>query len=307
MQKWIPLFEAPATQILPLERQILASPASIERDRQLFYIQVLKSFHRHDAVGIQSLLQEKASWLVSHLDLKLLSQLLYLFRIRSTDIQKITALYAGSKRTSALFQAEISLVAAAALHFNKQFELSEKIYREASLLFESSGAHKKSMRALLSAISTRSCSRPNSRLYFEYMSAHKKALAFGDYISAASALTQISQEFQALGSQDTALDYISNAIDLLNQHALGAREYGLALAHRAHIHLDSKSYANAHQDLTYALTVPHVEVQSACENLAKKFHLNLKTLRNRKPLANPLRPKLRVPLSSLAAIQKRSI
>lgn len=277
--KWIEIFEANLNSLSLLESEFIAFADDTEKERQLFYIRILKSFYRQDHEGIHQLMAQYQTWLEQNPDLKVLCELRYCLRkgaFQVQDIQNICKTFAPT--ANSLFKAEISFVAASAHQMKEDYLNSEILYLEAGAICELNGAIKKSLRALLSAIAAYSCSKPESRLFAEYMNLYKKACAASEYLTAATALINISREFQRLNGLSIAREYATQAITLLQEHALGSREYGLGLVHRAHLHLEENNLAAAKQDLTYALTISHVEVQSACGAIAGKFNLNLNHL-----------------------------
>lgn len=278
MKNWIAIIEASPHALVDLETEVFNSADCGKKGRKLFYIELLKSFYRQDSAGICKLIETHQSFLCENPDLSLLAYLRYLIRKVDFQTEEIRELLQKRQSFSILMNAEICFVAAAAFQLKGEYFESEKLYREASFYYKQVGAEKKCLRALLSSVAAYSCAHPESRLFAEYMDLYRRALNLGESLAAATALLNVSREFQRLEALSIAVEYVSEGIDLLKEFHLGSREFGLSLVHRAQLFYEMKVFPSAHEDLSHALLIPHAEVQSACQAMAKKYNLNLKSL-----------------------------
>jgi hypothetical protein len=278
MMNWIVVMEASLGELQNIEAELQLG----NEPELLYYSRVLIAYFRQDVIALVSLRGEVPNLLLSYLTSMRLE-----VRKTSTDLATIESLkkQVQEETTDLLFLGEAAFIAAVAHQAAKSFVSSEKYYREAAAKLKAGGAKKKALRALMSSLAAYSCVYPESRLFAEYMEIYKQAMEIMDFQTAGTVQMNISREFQRLDGLNIALDYVTQSIVLFERGAQGSREHGLSLVHRAHLYLQLHRFADAENDFFLALLNPNVEVQSACEVLSEKYHLNLKTLKSDRVLA----------------------
>lgn len=235
------------------------------------------NYFRENPAGIEDLLASHAQ--VSEA-LKILAEM-RLIILKNLNLTEITKLQASlnALQVSDMITGECLFVSAFAHQKAGDFAVAEILFRESAAFLKKVGAHKKSLRARMSAIAAYSCLHPESRLFSEYLSVYQAALSIKENLTAGTCLLNISREFQRLSALDLALDYANKSLQLFEEGHFGSREFGLGLVHRAFVLLQlDRPLTQVSKDLTVALSIQHPDVQSSCASLAEMFQFNLKSL-----------------------------
>ncbi|MCC7404209.1 MAG: hypothetical protein IT288_07410 [Bdellovibrionales bacterium] len=274
---WIQCIEATRLELNELELGLGRSGA--EDPELRLYLRVMQAFFNHEPKVIERIIQETAGRPGISETLVNLIQMRLLLKSQPIDLAKMEALrLLVMTSTRSVWQAEAAFVSASAHQAAKSYESAEEQYREAARLYHQCGAVRKSLRASLSALASRSCLYPHFRLFSEYHQIVQKSLEINEGLTAATALINISREFQILEGFQLALRYCHRALEIFGRMAFASREHGMALVHRADLLLSLGRSPQAQEDLMYALTFNHPEVQAACEVLSQRHHLSLKTV-----------------------------
>lgn len=280
MITWNLIIEGSQKDLFNFERHLMASNLSEEQNVQLFYIRVLIAYNRQDANAIASLLQRLQSGLGSFEAVAEVAKMRLQIRFGSIDLVQIQSALKFLKANAVipLFKAEALFLSGTAYLNYGLYAESENLFKEASVIFQLALANKKALRSSLCALAAYSCAHPQSRLFYEYTEIYNQCIEGEEYLSAATALVNISREFQILGAQSVALDYIDKAIQLFEKKDRGSREHGLALAHQSELYFEQGLKSQGHSSLLFAISVGNKDVQSACQVVADQYQVNLKTL-----------------------------
>lgn len=154
-------------------------------------------------------------------------------------------------------------------------ELSLNYSLRSAKEFKRIGALKKSVRALMNALASESCIRPEKHYLPDLLYIYRSAKAAGDSISVGTTLINISREYQKLGLFNIAVKYANRSIAIFTRSNPAGLDYCLALTHRAYLYCEIGVYPNAAVDIEAALISNFPEVQSAVKIMSEKF-LNLK-------------------------------
>lgn len=274
---WIQVIEATRLELNDLE---VNCGQSLSGDPELMlYLRIMQAFFSGQGDLIERAIRDNTGNRDISADLLILIRMRRLLKTQPVDLEKIVALNEAMNGPSwPLWRAEALYVCASAHQALKFYEVAEKSYKEAASLYNRGGAVRKALRASLSAVASRSCLYPHFRLFSEYHQIVEKSLEINEGLTAATALINISREFQLLEGFHLALKYCYRALEILGRQAFGSREHGMGLVHRADLLFKLERTHQAQEDLFYALTFNHPEVQTACEVLSKKYQLELKTI-----------------------------
>jgi tetratricopeptide (TPR) repeat protein len=137
-----------------------------------------------------------------------------------------------------LWAAEGTFVLAMYFETRNQNEKAQTHYQFAEKLFFKHEAFRKSAKAYHNSIAALSRIDPDRRLIPEYQEAVRRSRNAGDWSTVASALNNLSREFQLMGALRVALRNVDEALVILRERAHGSYSFYMALCHRAHLHLE---------------------------------------------------------------------
>lgn len=281
MTTWNKIIEASLTELFIFEREFMSQDETRLNQvqvNQLFYIRTLIAYYRQDSGAIsrylenQSLLLKESILLISKMRLVIRTNEFNLSDCNFflTEIQKLDC--------DEILKAEAEFAIATCYLMKSEFVQAESLFKTASVCFERACSIKKSLRSSLSALAAYSCAQPNSRLFYEYTELFNRCVEAGEYLSAGTALINISREFQILGARDVAVNYSDRAMVFFEKQDRGSREHGLSLAHLSQLHFELGNKIKAESVLLLALSVGNKDVQSACHILSEKYQINYKVL-----------------------------
>ena len=147
------------------------------------------------------------------------------------------------------------------------FDEAIAYYDKSKKHLKACGAHKKALKVAQNLLATKTCIDPELKCIPEYHSIYVEAKKLKDFATCGLVLMNISREYQKLGALTLALRTANQAIVFFKKE-VGTLHYYLALAHRAHIHLQMKSHL-ALADIEECLTSDFQEVRQAISVLEK--------------------------------------
>ena len=198
-----------------------------------------------------------------------LGRLRYQIRTRMIDPKLIFATEEQAKKAN-LWQGELHFALSNAYAAQENHELARDHSLASARALKEMGARKKAVRALMNAISSESCFRPEKHYLADLHFIYRRAKESGDLISVGNTLINLSREYQKLGLYAAALKYAHRAIAVFSKNA-GGIDYHLALTHRAHIYCQLDSFFEARTDAELAMNCTFPEVQGSIEILRSNF------------------------------------
>jgi tetratricopeptide (TPR) repeat protein len=164
---------------------------------------------------------------------------------------------------SGIFEAERAFVWALYFETCGADSSAKELYLQAQKLFQKNGMKRKAVKSYHNAIAAESRIHPQLRLIPEYQEAVRLAKAAGDRGTEASALNNLSREFQLMGAPRVALRLADEAVSILREHAYGSYSFYMALCHRAHLHRQLNHPSLSMEDYEEALPAEFPEIQGA--------------------------------------------
>ena len=229
--------------------------------REELYAQVLIAYHQGNLEELDRLRDK-----ITRLDFSDRETLLALLQAR----RDVRAHQASVKTIAPLLQVEapewkgearfIAALAHAPLKNPKQ---ARALFLDAEHAFLQSGSPKKALKSAFNAVVAETQIDPESKsLVTDYSRLAKRALELQETSVAGQAFQNISRELQKLGALRVALTFIHQAIECLEPEA-GSLNLFHALAHRAHVLLDSGLSEEAQLDYERCAAAEFKEIRSA--------------------------------------------
>jgi tetratricopeptide (TPR) repeat protein len=153
------------------------------------------------------------------------------------------------------------------LRFSRNEE-AKVFFKEAYNLLKKSGAHKKSMKALLNVVVAESRIDNKRKLVYDYEFVAKKANEVGATEVEGICHQNISKELHLVGAFELALRHSNRAIELQESDA-GSLPYFETLLHRCHVLISLGRYREAHADFEKSKLSPHVQIVEARKAIEK--------------------------------------
>ncbi|MAZ47572.1 MAG: hypothetical protein CME65_03350 [Halobacteriovoraceae bacterium] len=141
-------------------------------------------------------------------------------------------------------QAELYFLAAYAAAEIQSYVYSKELYQKAYPRLKKIGADKKAIKSLLNLVVSEQCNIDSKKLILDYNFVATEARKAGDPIVEGLCFLNMSYEHQKLGGLELALNFVNQALDLL-QNDFGANHYYSALAHRCHVLIELGRYNEA--------------------------------------------------------------
>jgi tetratricopeptide (TPR) repeat protein len=261
------LLEASLEQLVGMEASEL--PRSLE-----LYRQVLVNFLNGNLPALSALQErihaESADWKNTFPELELFTELRRLFLVRALSSEEILRLGESAPASNSIWRGEFNMLVAAAWEYSDCFPEAIENYREASRSFSKHGMQGKSLRARFNAVTLEGHIDPERRLIQEYFFLYREARKLKQFVVMSAALLNISREYQKIGALKMALKFASRSVASGSPN-LGAQNYYLALAHRAHVLFAMDRRIEAKVDYEEASTALFPAVQEACKLLTHLF------------------------------------
>jgi tetratricopeptide (TPR) repeat protein len=258
----IQIIEASQAELAALEiRDDL--PASLE-----FYRKVLLAAQSGDIKELESLLAQirtENSWKSDFPCLETLTELRLCFlKGKHEQVSRIEI-----PKTD-FWRGEFLLLQAASFEKLERFTDAIAHYKQASKGFASSGIKGKALRARFNAVTLLSHLDPSKNLVRDYFFLYREARKLKQFTVMATALLNISREYQRIGANKMALKFANKTIACASAD-MGGLIYFMAVAHRAHVLRELGRATEAKIDLEEAKTAPFPEVQAAVSVLERMF------------------------------------
>lgn len=172
------------------------------------------------------------------------------------------------EKTPELWQGELSLLMASCYSPLAEHHKALEWLRNAVQGFRAIGAERKLLRAEMNIIVARSLIDPELRCLAEYFYIFRKAKKLKEWTTAATAMLNISREYQRVGAFRAALKICKRGIRYCDSN-MGSQIYYLLIAHRAHLYLQLGRESEAEIDMEFIRISPHVEVRTAYQLLTE--------------------------------------
>lgn len=227
------------TQLHFLQTIVEASPFELKsllvnsEDSEIaLYGQVLELYRMGKIETLSNLISEISDPLILAL-----ANLRLQIRTRQISLARFSDLEREVKSFEEMWHGEIYFVLAMAAEVLDDQRKSQSLFLKSYTAFEGLGFSKKAVKALLNATACESRIYPDGKFIPDYQFILQKALEVNENSVACIALTNISREYQKLGSLNVALEYCDRALVFMKSET-GTQQYDLIIAQRAHLLLD---------------------------------------------------------------------
>jgi len=259
LKEWSILFDSSLQSLLGFDAESLEDPAA------KLYLKVLIAYFSGDLQTLQEHAQTAEA-----LSLKaplfrpvyLLTNLRLQIRKNQVDPALIDQVESEIDQFESFWKGEIHFVLSSAEAVLERHDRSRDQSLRAFHALKQLGSRKKAVRALMNAVSSESCRRPDKLYFADLHFLHSEAQKIGDTTSQGITQLNISREYQKLGLFRAALRSADRAVSTLS-HITGGIDYPLALAHRAHIFCQLGAWNEARLDTELACSAPFPEVKAA--------------------------------------------
>lgn len=228
------------------------------------YRRALLAFHRGDAVSLKREWQACADE-----KFKVLIELRW--RILAGEVASDNLRYEAAKADDAVWKGEFLLLLATAQTVLGDHVVAKASFEKAAKALREAGAAGKALRADLNVIVAESNIDPERKFLPEYHYLYRRAKKAGQWLVAATALLNLSREYQKLGALKIALKTCNQGLRVCRDH-VASQIFFLLLAHRAHLFFQLGRTIEAATDLEQAQTADDPTVKSACAVLEELFH-----------------------------------